>query len=212
LADVGSAISVLTKELITDLGGYNNETVLAYAVNTEVGGPRGNFSGANRGGNEGHIDELASFANPNGNTRVRGLVSADNTRDFFLSDIPWDGYNIDRVDLQRGPNAILFGLGSPAGVINAGIRSASFKKGGSAEFMFDKFGTRRLSLDYNDTVIDGELGARVALLDNKQKFQQRPAFQHDRRAYGAIKYAPTCSLKLKPTTSTVTSLPIARGR
>ena len=47
LADVGSAISVLTKEMITDLGGHNNESVLAYAVNTEVAGPRGNFSGAN---------------------------------------------------------------------------------------------------------------------------------------------------------------------
>lgn len=81
LADIGSAISVLTKEMITDIGGYNNETVLAYAVNTEVAGPRGNFSGANRSGPEGHISELASFPNPNGNTRVRGLVAADNTRD-----------------------------------------------------------------------------------------------------------------------------------
>jgi len=190
LADVGSAISVLTKELINDLGGYNNETVLSYAVNTEVAGPRGNFSGANRGGNEGHIDELASFANPNGNTRVRGLVSADNTRDFFLSDVPWDGYNISRVDLQRGPNAILFGLGSPAGVINAAIRPATFQRGGSFEFMFDEFGTQRYVLDYNHVVLDRELAVRLSLLDNKQKFQQEPAFQHDRRAFGAIKYAP----------------------
>lgn len=190
LADIGSSISVLTKEFLQDVGGHNNETVLVYAVNTEVAGPRGNFSGANRGGNEGHIDELSAFANPNGNTRVRGLISADNTRNFFLSDIPWDGYNIDRVDLQRGPNAILFGLGSPAGVINASTTAATFQNKGSLEATFDEFGTQRYALDYNRTLLDRELAVRVSLLDNRQKFQQDPAFSHDRRAYGALKFAP----------------------
>jgi outer membrane receptor protein involved in Fe transport len=190
LADVGSAISVLTKELITDVGGYNNQTVLSYAVNTEIGGPRGNFSGANRNGSEGHITESANFSNPNGNTRVRGLTGADNTRDFFLSDIPWDGYNIGRVDLQRGPNAILFGLGSPAGIINAATNRANFTNKGSVEALFDKYGTYRGSFDYNYTLIKNQLGVRVALVDNNQKFQQDPAFRHDRRAFGAGKWSP----------------------
>ncbi|WP_404425905.1 hypothetical protein [Nibricoccus sp. IMCC34717] len=190
LADVGSAISVLTKELITDVGGYNNQTVLSYAVNTEIGGPRGNFSGANRNGSEGHITESANFNNPNGNTRVRGLTGADNTRDFFLSDIPWDGYNISRVDLQRGPNAILFGLGSPAGIINAATNQATFRTKGTVEAIFDKYGTYRGSLDYNRVLIKNQLGVRVALVDNNQKFQQDPAFRHDRRAFGAVRFAP----------------------
>jgi outer membrane receptor protein involved in Fe transport len=190
LVDIGSAISVLTKEMMTDVGGHNNETLLSYAVNTEVAGPRGNFSGANRGGNEGHIDELNAFANPNGNTRVRGLISADNTRNFFLSDIPWDGYNIDRVDLQRGPNAILFGLGSPAGVINASTTSATFQTKGSAEATFDEFGTQRYALDYNHVLLEKQLALRISLLDNREKFQQKPAFARDRRGYGAFKYAP----------------------
>jgi len=190
LADVGSAISVLTKDLIRDVGGYNNETVLSYAVNTEIAGPRGNFSGANRSGFEGHITETAGFANPNSNNRVRGLVAADNTRDFFLSDVPWDGYNISRVDLQRGPNAILFGLGSPAGVINAASNPATFQNRGSVEATFDKYGTQRYVFDYNRNVIDHQLALRVSLLDNEQKFQQKPAFAKDRRAYGALKFAP----------------------
>ena len=190
LADVGSAISVLTKEFITDVGGYNNQTVLAYAVNTEVSGSRGNFSGANRNGTEGHVTESANFNNPNGNTRVRGLVAADNTRDFFLSDVPWDGYNISRVDLQRGPNAILFGLGSPAGVINASSNTASFRNKGSVGAMFDKYGTQRYTFDYNRNLIDRQLGLRIALVDNSQRFQQKPARNHDRRAFAALKFAP----------------------
>ena len=43
---------------------------------------------------------------------MRGLASADSTRDFFVTDIPTDFYNVDRVEIQRGPNSILFGLRS----------------------------------------------------------------------------------------------------
>lgn len=36
-----------------------------------------------------------------------------------------DNYNVDRIDIQRGPQtSILFGLGSPAGIVNASTRNA----------------------------------------------------------------------------------------
>ncbi|HEU5077645.1 MAG TPA: hypothetical protein VFT72_00435 [Opitutaceae bacterium] len=187
LADVGSAISVLTKELLSDLGATNNETSLSYALNTEVGGPRGNFTGGVRSGT---YQEQDLFANPNGNTRVRGLTSADNTRNFFLSDVPWDGYTVSRVDIQRGPNAILFGLGSPAGVVNATTSAAEFRNGGHAELTFDQFGTQRYVLDYNRELIHDQLAFRLAGLRNNQKFRQDPAFSNDDRLYAAMKYKP----------------------
>jgi hypothetical protein len=130
------------------------------------------------------------FKNPNGDNRVRGLTSADNTRNYFLSDIPWDGYAVDRVDMLRGPNAILFGLGSPAGVINASTKEAILKNQGSLEFMFDKYGTQRAVLDYNREILPGELAFRVVALRNHQLFQQDPAFKNDDRIYAAVKYQP----------------------
>src|SRR5690606_28404086 len=117
-------------------------------------------------------------------------VSADNTRDFFLSDVPWDSYNISRVDLQRGPNAILFGLGSPAGIINAAINRAEYRNRGSVEATFDEHGTQRYSLDYNRELVDNVLALRVGVLNNDRQFQQEPAFSRDQRAFGAIKYSP----------------------
>ncbi|HRE82425.1 MAG TPA: hypothetical protein PLN52_15370, partial [Opitutaceae bacterium] len=188
LADVGSSISVVTKEMLSDLGATNNETVLAYTVNTEVGGPRGNFSG---GVKSTTYQEQDLFVNPNGNTRVRGLTSADNTRNYFLSDIPWDGYTVGRVDLQRGPNAILFGLGSPAGVVNATINGAEFRNGGKIETAFDRFSSQRYVFDYNRELVDNQLALRVALLRNDQKFRQRPAFALDERISAAVKYRPS---------------------
>jgi hypothetical protein len=189
LADVGSSISVLTKEFLRDINGFNSETTLAYATNTEVGGARGNFSGGISVSTQ-NTNELNLFANPNGNTRVRGLTSADSTRNYFLSDVPWEGYTVTRVDLQRGPNAILFGLGSPAGVVNTTIHGAEFRNKGMGQVNIDQFGSRRYIFDYNREVIDGQLAARVTAVQNNQKFRQQPAFNDDIRYFGALSYKP----------------------
>jgi hypothetical protein len=190
LADIGSAISVLTKEFMQDVGGLDNETVLAYALNTDVGGARGNFMGPYASGP--NTNEDALFANPNGNNRIRGLDSADNTRNFFLSEIPWDGYNTDRVDIQRGPNAMLFGVGRPAGVINASTYEARFQgTEGEVSVRTDKFGSLGLRGDFNVEVIDNQLALRIAFLNDREKFRREPAFEDDDRRYFAAKYMPS---------------------
>lgn len=187
LRDVGAAISVVTAQMLRDIGATSNETLLQYTTSTEVGNIYGNMANAGSGT---QLDETSKFVNPNSNTRVRGLASADNTIDFFLTDIPWDSYNVDRIDFQRGPNAILFGLGSPAGIINAGTRTAGFRNKGEVEFRYDRFGSERVSLDINQVLIDKELAFRLDALNNSQKFQQKPAFQDDRRIYGSMRYEP----------------------
>ncbi|MBD5778518.1 hypothetical protein IEN85_03365 [Pelagicoccus sp. NFK12] len=189
LSDIGSSISVLTEEFLQDVGGTDNETVLAYATNTEVGGARGNYSGGVSGGSVAREQDL--FGNPNGNTRVRGLNSADNTRNYFSTDVPWDGYTVKRVDLLRGPNSILFGLGSPSGVVNATTTSASISGNeGSVGLSLDDFGSIRASVDYNKVLIENELAFYVAALREDRKFQQKPAYEEDNRMFIATKYAP----------------------
>src|ERR1019366_6181284 len=92
-------------------------------------------------------NELPTLIRPNTNHRIRGLSSADNTRGFFITDVPWDSYNTGRIDLQRGPNSILFGLGNPSGVINATLNDANFKNKGSFEARAGSYGSYRGSLD-----------------------------------------------------------------
>jgi outer membrane receptor protein involved in Fe transport len=115
----------ITGEFLRDTGARNNQDLLVYTTGTEVGGIAGNFAGL---GNGQMLDDTNARMNPNGNTRVRGLAEADNTRDFFLTDIPWDSFNVGRVDLQRGANAMLFGVGSPAGIVNSSTNAAAFSK------------------------------------------------------------------------------------
>jgi outer membrane receptor protein involved in Fe transport len=187
LRDVASAISVVTQQFLQDTGARKSEDLLVYTTNTEVGGIRGNFSGAGGGAT---YNEAGNLLRPSNNTRVRGLDAADNTRDYFLTEIPWDGYNVGRVDLQRGPNSILFGVGSPAGIINTSLNGAAFKNAYKVENRVDKWGSLRNSADFNYVILKNELAVRVALLDDKTKFQQDHAYNHDRRVFGAVRFAP----------------------
>ncbi len=187
LKDIASSISVVTKQFLQDTGATSNATLLQYTTNTEVGGVIGNFSG-NAGGLQ--YNEDSSLRRPSNNTRVRGLDSADNTRDYFLTDIPWDSYNVDRVDLQRGPNSILFGVGSPAGIINTSINGATFQNKNTIENRLGSFGSVRFSADFNYVLIPNELAVRVSLLDDDTQYRQNPAFNHDKRIFGAVRYAP----------------------
>ena len=187
LRDIGNAVTVITSQFMKDIGATSNETLLQYTVGTEVGNIQGNFAGV---GDSASLNESGRFANPNQNTRVRGLTSADNTRDFFLTDIPWDGYAVDRVELQRGANSILFGQGSPAGIINIGTKQATFKNTNETDIRVGSFGTFRTSLDLNRVLLKNQLSFRVLGLYNDEKFQQDPAYNLDKRLFGAMRYEP----------------------
>ncbi len=182
IRDVGSAITIITDQFLKDTGSTRADDLLVYTTSTEVSGPQGNFMGGGDG-------EFVSFPQ-SGSTRVRGLASADRLKDFFLTDIPWDSYNVDRVDLQRGPNAVLFGIGSPAGVINTSTKSASFQNRNEAGLGFDNHGSIRLTGDFNREIIENQLAIRVSLLNDETKYRQKPAFRDDQRIYTALRYDP----------------------
>src|SRR5580692_10497343 len=158
LADVASAIQVITPAFLQDIGAHNNGMLLQYTTNAEVAGTLGTYLGQGNGTN---VDETNNLRDPESAQRIRGLAAADLARDFFVTDIPWDSYNIDRIDIQRGPNAILFGLGSPAGIINASMHNAEFSDFGSVNGTTGSYGTVRSSIDFNQVLIPDILAIRL---------------------------------------------------
>jgi len=186
LKDLGSAISVVTKEFLKDTAATDAGTLLSYTTNTEVGGYQGNFSGAVAGGT-GRIEQTSERTNPQFNQRVRGLGRADLTRGYFLTDIAFDSYNTDQVTVSRGPNSILFGIGSPGGVINNStklpIHSTSFNE---VSARVDNQGSVRSEFDLNRSVVDGRVAMRIAGLQDNLKYKQKPAWNRDERIYGSV--------------------------
>lgn len=185
LTDVASAVSVITPRFLEDTGSTDLRDALVYQVGMEVTGPGGNFSNGSTALGFGWFAEA-----PQGNntvTRVRGLAAATLARNFFRSVFPTDSYNVDRIDINRGANALLFGVGSPAGIINTSTEEATLgKTTAEAQLSVGSFGTHRETFEANQVIVPEQLAIRVATLNDDKQYKQDPAFNHDQRIYGAV--------------------------
>jgi len=188
LKDVGQSISVLTEQFFEDTGATDAATALVYAMGTEVSGEQGNFADVNVGGSGNNsTSSTALRSNPQQAQRVRGLARAELTRDYFLTDIPFDSYNTGQVTISRGPNSLLFGIGSPGGVIENSLNQASLGKDfGNASIRFGERSSFRASFDYNKILIEDRLAIRVSALTEETNFKQEPAFENDDRLFFAF--------------------------
>ncbi len=189
LRDVGAAISVVTAQFLADTASTNARDLLIYTTGTEIGGFEGNFSGVSTG--NGFSSAEGTLQSPSTSTRVRGLAGADLTRDFFLTGIPLDSYNTERIDISRGANAILFGLGSPAGIINNQLKTANLRKQSySYQQSIGRFDSHREVLDINTPLVKDRLALRVIALNKHEGYRQEPAYEEDRRIFAALKFEP----------------------
>ena len=186
LRDIGASISVYTQEFLEDTGSTNIEELLVYATGTEVDGINGNFSSAGNVGNFGTVDFGTVTLSEQTPTRIRGLANADRTRNYYGSIIPFDSYNIDRVLVNRGANNILFGLGSPAGIINHTLARPLSVDRNRLRIRADDYGTLRGQVDVNRVLVEDRVNVRVTALHNEQRFQQDEAFNNESRIYGAF--------------------------
>lgn len=189
LSDLGAPISAYTKDFLKDIGANNVSDLFVYALSTEGAGLGGNYSAT------ASVDQFNSQddsrRNPQASNRVRGLVAADVTRDFFISQIPMDSYNVDRVDVSRGPNAILFGLGSPSGVINSYLIKPKLNRDeATVELQYGDNDSYRSVLDINKVLIPKKAALRFALLNEEKHWEQDPTFERTNRIFGAIKFTP----------------------
>lgn len=188
LGDIGTSISVVTQEFLRDTGATNTEGLLTYMAGTEVGGLAGNMSQAAPAGNR--YGETGNLSSPQTTTRVRGLAAATQSRNFYVTSISLDSYNVDRVEINRGANSVLFGTGSPAGIINSSLKQAVFRTFGEVEARWDNNDAKRASFDFNQLILPGELALRINGLNKRAKFEQEFSFSNDKRIYGAITYDP----------------------
>lgn len=184
LTDIGASVSVITSRFLEDTGSKNLSDVLVYQTNMEVRGFGGNFSGVTPAG--GGVTGEPTLSNGPTGTRVRGLAEATQARNFYRSILPMDGYNTDRVEINRGANALLFGVGSPAGIINISTVPADLaRQRGELEMSAASFGSWRVSLDYNAVPSRGNFAVRVAAVKDEEKYQQEFAFTDTERRYAA---------------------------
>jgi hypothetical protein len=189
LRDIAATVSVITKQFLKDTGSTDLQELLVYTAGTEIGGAGGNFSNPN-GTNVVSGVQDPNFREPVRNTRVRGLARADLTRNYFSTLIPMDGYNTDRVVINRGANATLFGLGSPAGIINNQTIGNLYADHNEVGIEFGSYGSKRYTLDLERVLIEDKLSFRVATLLKDRRWQQHPSHEKDKRLTAVLGYKP----------------------
>lgn len=190
LKDIASPISVVTPQFMRDTGARDLTDLLIYTTNTEVNGINGNYTGVDLG-KDGAASQNDNLRNPQGGNRVRGLGSADVTRNFFTTDITLDSYNTENIEIQRGPNAILFGQGSPAGIINGTMKAPILgKEQYEVEFRVNNFGGTRAAFDANVPLVKDRLGLRVNLLREHEAFRQDVSYAKTRRGTASLRWEP----------------------
>ena len=155
LLDVPQSISVVTRERLDDQASRSIADVLRYVPGTTV----------TQG--EGHRDQVT-------------LRGQNTTADFFLDGVRDDVqyfrslYNIERVEILKGPFALIFGRGGSGGIINRVQKTPSadaLAVGGTASV--NTFGAWDVAADIN-TPISGNaafrLNANYESLDNHRDF------------------------------------------
>jgi len=191
LKDLGAAISVYTKDFMTDIGATNANDLLVFATGMEASGSQANFSGANADIGSSEVLGDGPRTNPQSGSRSRGLNAPSFTRNYFLTSIAIDGYNTGSVTVNRGPNSILFGVGEPAGTVDNSLVTANLNRTtAKVEYRVGDNSSNRFVLDVNGVLIPKKLAVRVIGLDDQENYDQRPAFENKSRLFGNLKFTP----------------------
>ena len=176
IIDVPQTLSIVTDDEIRKQGFRELGDIVRYTpgVNTSQG--------------EGHRDSIV----------FRGVRS---TADFYLDGVRDDVqyyrslYNLEQVEILRGPNALLFGRGGTGGIINRVTKKAVLdEQFGSFDMGADSFGAFDFAVDYN--VSTGEKSALRINFHSDTLENHRDYYDGDR--YG---FNPTFRLELSPATT-----------
>ncbi|WP_414662661.1 TonB-dependent siderophore receptor [Horticoccus sp. 23ND18S-11] len=181
LKDTPAIIDVFTKEFLADIGATNLEQAMAYANNSQT--DDGDTLRVNNG-----ISQTA--AGNAFNFRSRGILG-NSTRNYFETRLGTDFYSTERLDDSRGPNSVLFGIGSAGGIINNSPKRAQFaQRFFETQLLPGTADAGRATLDVNVPIAPRIFAARLnALYDHKGSWREYLANTR-RAATLALTYRP----------------------
>lgn len=188
LQDLSAVVSVVTKQQMEDFGMVDLNDVFLYTANTEGTGTYSDFT-IDRNGQLSDNVQLS----PNSANRVRGIASANVSFGNFETSnrVPMDSSILDAVEVSRGPNANVFGLGNPSGTVNQNPALANTTRNRyRTEFRVDDYGGHRAIVDVNLALLKNKLAVRASVLDAREGFVRKPSGIDTRRYNAMIRYTP----------------------
>jgi len=188
IEDLASSLTVVTKEQMSDFAMLDLNDVFLYEAGTEGTGTFTDYSFDRNGA---PVDNTQ--LDPGNANRIRGVGPANMSFGNFETSgrVPIDPINIDSVEISRGPNANVFGLGNAAGTVNVQPAAAGLTRDRSQfSFRADSFDGYRTTMDLNRVLQQGVLAVRGSAVYQHDGFNRKPAGTDTRRLNGMVKYQP----------------------
>jgi iron complex outermembrane receptor protein len=156
-----------------------------------------------RGGSEGYLSLRGAliFDDSPGTDPAVSMYIDDVVR-VSVADVQPDVYDIDRVEVLKGPQGTLFGRNSIGGVVSMYTNQPTFKNGGTAEVTYGENNLVELKGVYNAALIDNILAGRIVLSDSSVDGNVRDITtggelngEHQFSARGKLLFTPTDDFK-----------------
>ena len=186
--DLASSVTVVTKEQMADFAMLDLNDIFSHEASTEG---TGNYTDLTFNAAGDPTDNVQ--LNPNTANRIRGIAPANLSFGNFATSgrVPIDRINIDGVEISRGPNSTIFGLGNASGTVNSVPASANLGRNRSqVEFRADSYDGYRSSIDLNRVLMKGTLAIRGSAVAQHEGFVRKPSGVDTTRFNGMVKYQP----------------------
>lgn len=116
-----------------------------------------------------------------------GAQLFDGLRTSVYNLVPVNLYNIERVEVMKGPDGVMYGQGQPGGVINFVLKKPEAEQGNEAKLNLDSYGKKLLTLDSTGTMaktVAGDLLYRINVSgEQSETFRQNEEFK-------SLRFAP----------------------
>ncbi len=180
LLDTPKSVSVLTKDIIDDLGANTFRDLLR----TQPGVTLGTGEGGNAYGDRFFIRGF----------EARNDVYLDGVRDPGVG--AREVFGVDQIEILKGPNSTVGGRGTTGGAVSLITKQPLDMPFHDLELTHGDDGTRRVTLDWN-TPINDRLKVRGNLMYHQGGVAGRNAVHNDRKGWaGAVSWTPIDPLHL----------------
>lgn len=178
LLDVPQSVTVVSRQQIKDLAIQGMADAVRYVPGIGITQGEGNRDGLVFRGNSSTAD-----------------LFVDGMRD----DVQYfrDVYNIDRIEAFKGPNAMIFGRGSPGGLLNRVSKAANWNTAREIGLQVGSWDKKRLTADVNQAINDAAAFRVTGVFEDSEGF--RDGFELKREGIN-----PT--LALRPGENTLVTL------
>ena len=161
----GTRTNELTKNIPMTISTVNQEMIQDFGLQTLA--DLGNY-----------VPSIESEGNSwsNSEIRFRGFLSRNQLYEFLPRYSQVDYYNIERADIIRGANSLIYGQADPGGKVNLISKTANLSKDENRYTQeFGSFGSFKYNLDVN-RVIGDNAAIRIMAVDRSKGYEQEDKY------------------------------------